>query len=149
MGHRYVSEVTNCDKKPQIINLWLFVTICDFRHISMPHENRQFRFSIQKTAPIISGNFVMKSRFACADAFSVRKHTNTFFTDRPFCFCNGFSGQNLENSTNTVLKKIEIELFRMVQLRAPSDITISAGYFDYFELAVASGYNCRVDQSIK
>ena len=37
----------------------------------------------------------MKSRFACADAFSVRKHTNTFFSDRPFCFCHGFSGKTL------------------------------------------------------
>ena len=55
----------------------------------------------KKTVPIISGNFVMKSRFACADSISVRKHTK--MTSR-FVSVTFFSGQNLENSTNTVLK---------------------------------------------
>ena len=73
VGHRLsrksqiVTKSHNCDFLSQF-------GICDFRPISMPHQNRLLLFSI-KTVPIISGNFVMKSRFACADVFFVRKHT--------------------------------------------------------------------------
>ena len=93
------SQIPNCEKS----QLWRFVTFVTSGPYLCLTKIRKF-CSPLKTVPIISGNFVMKSRFACAESFSVRKHTNTFFPDRPFCLCNGFSGQNLENSTNTVLK---------------------------------------------
>ena len=93
--HRYGPEVTNVTKSHNCDFLSQFRN-CDFPPISMPHQNKQVLFSI-KTVPIISGNFVMKSRFACAESFAVQKHTKmtSLFVSVTF-----FSGQNLENSTN-------------------------------------------------
>ena len=46
VGHRYGSEVTNCDKKSQ---LWLFVTISKLWLPTriMPHQNKRVFFSIK------------------------------------------------------------------------------------------------------
>ena len=74
VGHRYVPEVINCDKKSQ---LWLFCCCQNVEFVTSgpylcPTKTVNFA-SPYKTAPIISGNFVMKIRFACADQCSTQR----------------------------------------------------------------------------
>ena len=83
-----VTKSHNCDFLSQF-------GISDFRPMSMPPQKPSIPLLYKKTVPIISGNLMMKSRFACADAFPVRKHTGTFFPTGRFVYVTFFSGKNL------------------------------------------------------
>ena len=76
VGHRHGSEVTNVTKS---YNYDFFCHNLEFVTSDpyiCPTQTVNSASPLKKTVPIISGNFAMKSRFACAEAFSVRKHTN-------------------------------------------------------------------------
>ena len=148
---------------------------CDFGPELCPTKIGKF-FSPKQTVPIISVNFVMKSRFACADSISVRKHTAWAFffapsTVRPLardlrvliaghflwvlvwtgaCYWHGVGGFMFNSSSSSSSAWAGFYCAILLLLKPPSAAALqrTAGRFTRFWRGLANGTVPGVDEFI-